>query len=182
MHSKVQQKPPFLRGKQSDPWIKTPLSLELSERSFPFYIPLTPKSDKKTPLLRGEQSKRSFSFYIPLTDYWCTQKCQKTTTFENRVGRSENCVSSLILWWSKRRKSVKNDTRLSFCMIALPLLWRSENTKLSYLFSTRRHLKIYFYLQGVPKNGWCLLTHRGYQKWTKDKNRVSFAILRLFPF
>ena len=38
-------------------------------------------------------------------------------------------------------------------------------------------------IQGVPKKGGSLFQgHRGHQKWTKDKSRVSFGKFRKFPF
>ena len=39
------------------------------------------------------------------------------------------------------------------------------------------------FLQGVSKNApLCLTAHRGYQKWTINKSRVSFEKFRKYPF
>ena len=100
MHTKVPKKTTLLRGEQSEPWISTPLSLERSERSSPFYIPLTGahKSAKKNTTF-DRRAKRALNKYPSLsqakgekfpflyTPYWCTQICQKKHAFERWAER-----------------------------------------------------------------------------------------------
>ena len=59
VHSKVQKKPPLLRGEQSEP-LKVPFSLssearEVSLSTYPLLVHT--KVPKKQPLLRGKQSE-----------------------------------------------------------------------------------------------------------------------------
>ena len=73
-----------------------PLSLELSERSFPFYIPLTGalKSNKKN--TNFERREKQEKFPLLRTPYWCTQKCQiKHHLWEASKANPEKVLPSL---------------------------------------------------------------------------------------
>ena len=117
VHTKVPPKPPLLRGERSKPRISTPLSLERSERSSPFYIPLTGafKSATKTTTferqakcaLKSAPSNSSKAREVSISTY----PLLLTTTFERRVerGLTNGCGHSSIYCISAINLILYND-------------------------------------------------------------------------
>ena len=81
LHTDVKKKK-LLRGEYSEPCIRTSLSLELSKRSFPIYIPLTgaPKCDKKNTTIERRAKQEKFPFLHKKNNRpRLSQMCKKKT-------------------------------------------------------------------------------------------------------